>query len=339
MNTRLEWLTNANGESDEFYTAEETLNNVIENFNIRRNYSNEGKEIIINDVTEKCLVQTSSNPLNELDDQRKIYCPLSMTINRGDYVTYENSIWIIKTNVVNIDGAYQSARMSMCSYLLKWQDSSGNIIERWCITESNENKGVDDNKIVQLGNSQLKVILPYDSETIKIRKDKRFYIDSNTENPIPYIVTNSSTTDNVYNGHGYLTFVVSEQVTVSEKDRPDLMLCDYITPSTPTPPDETIVSMFKSSITYTSATIKSGSKRTFAAVFKDESGNVVNTLTPKWTIDSTFTDKLKVTYGTNNIVISINDDSLIGSNFKLKLEAMDDSASVSEITIDIISLY
>ena len=105
--------------SDVYYSTVETVQNVKENFDLRRYHSAEGKSIDINGVTERCLVQLPSNPLRELNDYRKIQCPVTADVKRGYYVNYENTIWIIDTNVANVDDAYLSARMSRCQYLLR----------------------------------------------------------------------------------------------------------------------------------------------------------------------------------------------------------------------------
>ena len=76
--------------SNEFFTKEESIQSVKDNFNFRRYYTAEGKDIVINGVVEKCLVQTSSNPLRELNDYRKIHCPIDADVKRGYYVEYED---------------------------------------------------------------------------------------------------------------------------------------------------------------------------------------------------------------------------------------------------------
>jgi hypothetical protein len=340
MNLRSEWKIPDDEISNRFYNKTETINEVKENFDIRRQYSAEGKQLTINNTTDWCLVQTSSNPLKQFEDLRKICCPLTMTVNHGDYVTFDDSKWLIDTNVINIDEAYLSTRMSRCNYLLKWQNASGTIIERDCVESRISTVGIDENKVIQIGKSQSKILIPYDSETIKLRVGKRFYIDNNTENPTPYEITLANTTQYVKNGHGYLEFIVTETATIPEVDRPDLMLCNYISPTTP-PDPETTTKTYIASISYTQPEVAAGSKfgRNFTAVFKDADGNVVTTLTPKWTITADFMDNITATEYPSYIKIVIMDTSLIDKTFKLKLEATDDSAEPIEMTILITSIY
>lgn len=255
----------------------------------------------------------------------------------GQIVEWANAFWLIEEFDSNTD-LLTYGKMHECNYLLKWQNSSGEIIERYCIESRISTVGIDENKVIQLGSSQSKILLPYDSETIKLRVGKRLYIDNNVENPTPYVITLSNTTSYVKNGHGYLEFMVKETQTNKDTDRPDLMLCDYIS-STPTPDPEPTTKPYAATITCTKKEIASGSYRTFKAVFKDALGNIVNTLTAKWTIISDFTEKLVLTETSTSIKIAVNDDSLIKKTFSLKLEATDDSAEPDEIAVLITSYY
>lgn len=257
----------------------------------------------------------------------------------GQIVQWANAFWLIEEFDSNTD-LLTYGKMHECNYLLKWQNASGDIVERHCIESRISTVGIDDNKVIQIGKSQSKLLLPYDSETIKLRVGKRFYIDNNVENPTPYQITLSNTTSYVKNGHGYLEFIVTETATIPDVDRPDLMLCNYISPTTPPDPEPTSKA-YVASISYTQPEVSAGSKfgRKFTAVFKDTNGNVVTTLTPKWTITSNFMDKLTVTESSNYIQIVVMDISLIDETFMLKLEATDDTAEPIEMSILITSIY
>ena len=233
---------------------------------------------------------------------------------------------------------YEKVIVQSCDWKLKWQNASGDVIERWCITSRQTSVGIDENKVIQIGAKQLKIWIPYDSETIKIREGKRFFIDNDIEEPTAYVVTLENTTEYVKNGRGYLEFIVKETQTNSEKDRPDLMLCDYITP-TPTPDPTPTTKPYVATISYSKASVPVGSYSKFKPVFKDTNGNIITTLTPKWTITSDFNNKLTTTEAVDYIKIEVNDKSLIKSTFLLKLEATDGSAEPNEISILITSLF
>lgn len=255
----------------------------------------------------------------------------------GQVVQWANAFWLIEEFDSNTD-LLTYGKMHECNYLLKWQNAFGAVIERHCVESRISTIGIDDNKVVQIGKSQSKLLVPYDSETIKLRVGKRLYIDNNLENPTPYMITLANTTSYVKNGHGYLELIVTESATIPDVDRPDLMLCNYISPAPPDP--EPTTKQYTASISCLKPEIAVGKYgRTFTAVFKDADGNAVTTITPKWTVTSTFTDKLTFTEGSNYIKIVTADTNLIDKTFMLKLEAADDSAEPVEISILITSIY
>jgi len=257
----------------------------------------------------------------------------------GQIVQWANAFWLIEEFDSNTD-LLTYGKMHECNYLLKWQNASGTVVERHCVESRISTVGIDENKVIEIGKKQSKLLIPYDSETIKLRVGKRFYIDNNTENPTPYEITLANTTQYVKNGHGYLEFVVTETATIPAVDRPDLMLCNYISPTMPPDPEPTTKAHI-ASISYTQPEVAAGSKfgRNFTAVFKDTDGNVVTTLTPKWTITADFMDKITATEYPGYIKIVTTDTSLIDETFLLKLEATDDSAEPIEMTILITSIY
>lgn len=286
----------------------------------------------------KAIIQGSTQNSQLKNSEGTMLVPIG-TCESGMYISFDGYFWLIKSQPRN-NKCYEKVIIEQCNYLLKWQNASGSIIERYCIESRVSTVGVDDNKVIQIGKSQSKLLLPCDSETIKLRVEKRFYIDNNTENPTPYEITLANTTSYVKNGHGYLEFIVTETATIPGTDRPDLMLCNYISPPTPPNPEPT-TKAYVASISYTQPEVSAGSKfgRKFTAVFKDTNGNVVTTLTPKWTITSNFMDKLTVTESSNYIQIVVMDVKLIDKTFSLKLEATDDSAEPIEMSILITSIY
>ena len=262
----------------------------------------------------KAVVEGNTSNSETSSKIREILFPIG-TCKTGMLVFYDSAYWMI-TGYPGNNKSYEKTVMKICTYLLKWQDASGNIIERWCIT-SNESGGVDENKTVQLGDGQLEVILPYDTETIKLRKDKRLYIDNNTENPTPYIITNPSTTSHVYSGHGYLTFIVSEVQTIPNVDRPDLMLCNYISPTvTPTPtPDERLISSTITGI----ITLKIGYAKTYTVAFTDASGNALTDVSFTWNVVSDFDSAITKTISGQSITLKVSDDTYVGKTITLQV--------------------
>lgn len=350
MNLRTEWNTSpANHASDRFYNVEETIEDVRENFDLRRFHSAEGKDIEINGVVERCLVQTSSNPLRELNDFRKIHCPMSSEVKRGHYVKYEDSVWIIDTNVANIDGAYLSTRMSRCQYILRWQNSSGNVIERWgyASDQTKYSNGESGNKVLTVGDNQYALLVTIDEETRVLKRGMRFPFDfDDAEVPDIYELTNRKI--NLTKGTMYLTFSFDafskdNDKYVNLENGEKAWICDYKEPSTLPPPVVPNQNQILSTINYSSTEIKvNTSGRKFYAEFKDSDGNILTNISPKWTLkaDQALKDALTVELIDNYTHIKIYDDSFIDEKFKLLLTSTDvPNVVATEIVIAIVGLY
>lgn len=294
MNLRTEWNTLSDNEIvNRFYSREETAKDVQENYDIRRFYSGEGYDIEINGVVERCLVQTSSNPLRELNDFRKIHCPITSDVKRGYYVKYEDSVWIIDTNIANIDGAYLSTRMSRCQYLLRWQNPSGNIVERWAYAsdQTKYSNGEVGNKTLTVGENQYALLIAIDSETKKLKRGMRLPFDfDDAFEPDIYRLTNRKI--NLAEGTMLLTF----SFDAFDKDRDSYIdfdngkkawICDYKELNTLHSPEENNTSLtceivFKGN----PIIIAGGNAKTFTAIFYDADGNEVDDITPMWSIDT-----------------------------------------------------
>lgn len=262
MNMRDNWTISENKcFSDMFYNREESIQSVKDNFDIRRYYTAEGYDIEINGVVERCLVQTSSNPLRELNDYRKIHCPINSDVKRGYYVNYEGSVWIIDTNVVNVDGAYLSTRMSRCQYVLRWQNKNGEIIERYGYSsdQTKYSGGRTGNENITIGDNQYGLLLPIDNETKLLKRGMRFAIDfDDAETPDVYELTNRKVKLNdetLDNRGGTMTIALSFDAfnpvvdkLVTLKDGKKVWICNYKDKNTNTSllPSDTDSSLFPS---------------------------------------------------------------------------------------------
>jgi len=109
MNTRQEWLNNTDYIS-QFYSAEETINEAKENFDIRRYYSAEGADVIVDGVDCRALVQYFTNPLNQTKYDRKLHVPMETNISTGSIVDYDGYKWLVTGSIDDIQ-AYKTAGM------------------------------------------------------------------------------------------------------------------------------------------------------------------------------------------------------------------------------------
>jgi biopolymer transport protein ExbD len=346
MNTRTSW-TDATSFNSMFYTKEETIQSVKDNFDFRRYYSAEGKSILIDKTyTEQILVQQHSNPLNEDKTDRKIHVSMDSQLKYGSYVTYENSLWLVFSQLKNVDDAYKSAQIRQCNYTLPFQTISSAIIQEPCIvidTTKASSTGEDEGKIITLSDTQRAILIQYNENTKYLIEGKRIFIDQLTDKPKVYKITKVDRITHMNGEHGLLQLTCDE-CEVTNTDNVSLKIADYITPSTPpvvpTPSTDYVCKITNTLIPSTEynndtniATCKVGAgKKPFMCHFYNTSGIEITTITPVWSIDVsklTTTQQLKIhlTYDANyplRCYLNVDsDNSLIGLSFILNLSGQD----------------
>lgn len=222
------------------------------------------KDVLINGIERKLIIDSGTKPYY------KQICSLpNETFNAGEYVIYENSPWLI----INADWdneVYTDGNMYQCNFEIKWQDESNGIISRQAVilSASQYNMGEESSKTLTVGYNQLMIYIPLDEDTVKLKSDKRFFIDNNKINPKPYRLTRVDTVTMVYQGIGCVLLVVTEDQYNPDTDNIELMLCDYQSPQ----------QEITTNITYNgepkirigrSKTFKSDSPTTFSLVVSD----------------------------------------------------------------------
>lgn len=222
MNNRLEWITNQSDVSNLFYSKEETINSVKENFDYRRFYSTEGYTVTIDGSIEQVLIQNYTNPMNEEREDRKIHCAVSSIIKRGSIVEgYNGGTWIVLTDI-DTNQAYLSAKITRCNHLLKWIDNEGHV-QQTCAIITNKTLytlGTDKEKFMVVPDSKLSVIIPNNEHTKKLKRDDRFIVDG-----YGWVISN---VDRV-GTKGIINFLLGSSSTNSDNDNMELEIADYYT--------------------------------------------------------------------------------------------------------------
>lgn len=147
---------------------------------------------------------------------------------RGDY-----EWWLIMYE--SDDHDFLKHLIKKCNYLLRWKNSKGEIIERWCVFS--DNFRMQDGERKSNFNKQnmpyynMVVALALDSETKNIRLDKRFLIDvpDLEEAPDAYIVTNRNIISKTFlnDTAGIIEFSVAAHQFNHNTDNKELMIADY----------------------------------------------------------------------------------------------------------------
>lgn len=251
------------------------------------------KTVFINNIERHLMIdkntKLSTKSIKTLPNEK---------IDLGNLVVWNDINWLV-TEVDLDDEVYTKGTISLCNWLFKWQDSSGNILTRHSVilNASQYNSGIDGNKTITLGSNQFMVYLPLDEDTLKLTYDKRVFIDNNYQ--IPYKITRPDNVSTSYNGNGLICLIMSQDV-LSDEDRPDLGLCNYFEPT-----------VINDIIYVGNPEINIGGYKTFTI---DTTDVVV------WNITSSpiQSNKITTTITENKIKINIsNDTSLVGTSFKL----------------------
>lgn len=280
--------------------------------------------------TIQCIVQdnTASTQLKSLE--RTILSKIG-TLKAGMYVLFEGRYWLI-TGYPGNNGIYEKATMVLCQYKLKWQNSDGNIIERWgnFTSASKYDVGEFGNNYITLSSNNFTILIPEDDDGISL-ESKRVFIDRNIKNPKKvFKITRSDDVLYLYgdNHGGILSFIADRDELNPNKDRSDIGICDYHSPTIEG--NESQSENISASIIGNDK-LKIGFDRTYSATFTDKSENIIY---PKftWNIVSDFEVKQELIE--NKIKLLVNDEDYISSSFLLQV--IIDNKVLSEKNISVI---
>lgn len=317
---------------------ERTKNRLIVHLNDRTRHSLSCKDILLNGVKTQLVINSGTQPY-----YKEFQSLPAQVINIGDYIEWANSHWIV-TTCDSDDEFYRDGKLEQCNYLLKWQNELGEIIERWAVisSASKYNDGTTSNNVITLGSDQLSIIIPLDEEAIKLKKSmgKKFFIDSNKEDPTTYELTGTGNVPDTYNGHGITSWIVKECAYTATEDDLKYGVCNYKSVDIPyTPeenPDETTVLTDDVKATISgNKNLKVGYARTYTATFTDSEGNVVDDVDFSWNVVSDF-EVGQVVNG-NEIELCVEDEEFVDEKFKLQI--LINEKVNSEIIITIASVF
>ena len=297
----------------------------------------EEQDVVITSSTEKY-----HKKINALPDE---------SIHMGSIVEWNNSHFLITDTDVE-DEIYQSGDMYRCNVYLKWQNEKGEIVGRYGYSEdiSQFASGEVESKVMISIEQVFVIKFPCDSETIKLRRDRRFLMDIVTDEPNAYILTGRNVisgnwtagdiSSKEFDGTDKVLILTFTQTQLSEKDNCELMIADYFDPSTL---GEQTVTQGSCSISYKGQPeVKvGGSYKTFTAQFFDSNGNEIFD-TPVWTlitIKPEYDDKFKTVTDGNKIKIKADNIlDMIGDQILLTASTSDGSIS-GQIYVKVVSLY
>lgn len=284
--------------------------------------------------------------------KKKIKSKHSTSFNLGDYIEWNGQIWLVTLLDPN-EKTYHSGYMYLCTVPLRWQNSEGEIVERYAYSEdfTKYSSGITGNATVTVGDNQYGLTLPIDNETRKLHRDMRFPIDfDDAEQPDVYELTNRKVNlnNNEYFGRGgtmivtmsYDAYNATNDKRVAMENGHEVWICDYIDPTIPsTPeenPDETTVLTDNVKATISgNKNLKVGYARTYTATFTDAEDNVVDDVDFSWNVVSDF-EVGQVVNG-NEIELLVENEEFVDEKFKLQILVNENV--IGEIIITIASVF
>lgn len=260
--------------------------------------------------------------------------------NQGNLV-----VWLIHYKSDN--PLYPKHIIKKCNYLLRWKNRYGKIIERWGVLSDN-NRLTNGDSSVQYGKMTLpwqtsSIILPYDNETINLRRDKRLLIDdpSVIDAPDAYIITNRNiNTKSFGSNDGVIELALSQHQYNPQTDNRHLMVADYYITSEESPalPDYDNL-ICKIEYTGTSDLKMGAPFKTYTARFYQDSKEVPD-VEAVWSINILEKNIDYFTYEINGNAVDIKckyDPSLIGSHFKLSAADIENTCSAERV-VEVVSM-
>ena len=307
------------------------------------------EEVLLNDIPTQLMIikDTDGNTF-----KKKIKSVHGNKFNLGDYVKWNNQMWLI--TLVDVDEkTWNRGYMYLCTVPLRWQNSEGKIIERYVYAEdfTKYSNGVTGNNTITIGDNQYGLTLPVDEETKKLKRDMRFPMDfDDSEQPDIYKLTNRKVklSDNQYFGRGgtmvvtmsFDAFNTNEDKKVVMENGQEVWICNYNnshTPLPPTPSEPNETTDLTAKITG-NINLKNGYSRTYVANFVDNKGKSIEfeSIEFKWNIvaDVNVSSYLHSNELSNNIEIYVDNEELIDSSFLLQIIFKD--SVISEIKINIV---
>lgn len=292
----------------------------------------------LSECTEiRCVIQGNSADTYLKSMERVALFPIG-TVRAGMYIFFENRYWLI-TGYPSSNKSYEKATVKLCQYKVKWQNSDGTIVERWASTQSSSkyDDGLKDSNTMTLTSDSIMLLLPNDDESLTL-DGKRIFIDKKNPPNKVYLVSRADSVLYDYGeDHGGMFCFITEKTELNDStDRPDLGICDYISPTTPEEDDKTTI--LSSAITGTisgNKNLKIGFERTYTASLVDKEGNAVEWSDDfSWNVIS-FVDVGVKTDG-NKIKVLVENDDFVDEKFKIQV--IYGKTPIGEMVINIVGM-
>ena len=265
----------------------------------------------------RCVIQGNSADTRLNSIKRTGLFPIGV-VKAGMYVYFDNSFWLI-TGYPSSNKSYDKVTLDICQHKLKWQNSNGDIIERWgnFTSASKYDDGMQDGKTVTLSSDNLNILLPNDEESLGLAY-KRVFVDTKALPEKVYII--SRTGDVLYNfgeHGGILSFIADKTEFNSLTDNRELGICDYVSPTIPPEVDDDTTIL--NGVISGSDSLKVGFTRVYTASLTDKDGNKF-----AWSDDDCYwniypASDVVLNTEKDKVSIFVEDESLLGESIRIEI--------------------
>ena len=263
----------------------------------------------------------------------------------GDYLhdTKDDSYWLVY-NSFNVDDIHYEGKLIQCNYLLNWQLSNGNIVERWAniVSASKYDVGENGSQTMIMSTNNFTILIGFCEEGFEL-EGKRVFIDrSHTPRKVFKITRGDDVLYDCGTSGSLLSFIADKTEYNPVLDRPDIKICDYIDnfvedkpyiPTEPTDKENFVIATIKGI-----KNLKVGISRTCYAVITDNNGNELEWDNQIYGWSLVGNTNIKQTVIDNKLKLLVEDEGCIGNSFLIQVIKLDENKIIGETNVSVVEI-
>ena len=263
----------------------------------------------------------------------------------GDYLhdTKDDSYWLVY-NSFNVDDIHYEGKLIQCNYLLNWQLSNGEIVERWAniVSASKYDVGEKGSQTIIMSTNNFTILIGFCEEGFEL-EEKRVFIDKSHNPRKVFKITRGD--DVLYDcgtSGSLLSFIADKTEYNPVLDRPDIKICDYIDnfvedkpyiPTEPTDKENFVIATIKGI-----KNLKVGISRTCYAVITDNNGNELEWDNQIYGWSLVGNTNIKQTVIDNKLKLLVEDEGCIGNSFLIQVIKLDENKIIGETNVSVVEI-
>jgi hypothetical protein len=208
-----EWMTD-NEYFGEDYPNNKLVDDAKYRFEIQKQ-SNEGKDALVDGVSERIVAQNHTNPLNQVKYDKKLSFDITSNVHTGSLIEFDDKKWLV-TSMIFDKQAYKVASVQECNNTLRFYNKTGILFTVPCIF-TDISIDLSEGRLMNLPIGHYNVIIPSG------------YIDKNTENLNRRYILNGCAykTEGISNATNGLTKIELVDDAISPNDNVEIGCADY----------------------------------------------------------------------------------------------------------------